>query len=132
MPRSMSRKPISWRYALYFSLVLVNGSIVYAIYTQRPMSDVADMATAIVPLVGVFAVVVLHNELLNEQANSRRLQSRPQVLEYFDRKRLTGNEREKLIVIVRPSTSPRTPASSAAIRPRSRLAARVPAAISPR
>jgi hypothetical protein len=67
-------------------LILVSLAILVAMVRNHPWSDVSAIASTVVPIVTLIFLLGWHHELLAEQAKMRRLQTRPQVLVYFDRK----------------------------------------------
>jgi hypothetical protein len=67
----------------------------------RSYSEVSDIASIVIPLVTLAALLGWHKELLDEQATMRRLQTRPQVLVYFARKLNPETNREMLVLVIK-------------------------------
>jgi hypothetical protein len=70
--------------------------VLVALSRKYPISEVSDLVAIVVPFLTLAALLTWHYELLGEQANMRRLQTRPQVLVYFARKLNSETDREML------------------------------------
>jgi hypothetical protein len=85
--------------------------ILLAIALGRDTDRIADYATILISLTTLFALAIfhrevldiqsrLHREVMGEQTNMRRLQTRPQVLIYFARKPNPETNREMLMLVI--------------------------------
>jgi hypothetical protein len=88
------------RFGLHVLVALVGALVVVQLREGRSYSEVSDLASIVIPLITLGALLTWHKELLTEQASMRRLQTRPQVLVYFARKRNPETDREMLMLVI--------------------------------
>jgi hypothetical protein len=88
------------RFGLHVLVILVGTLVVVQLREGHSYSEVSDLASIVIPLITLGALLTWHKELLAEQASMRRLQTRPQVLIYFARKPNPETNREMLMLVI--------------------------------
>jgi hypothetical protein len=75
--------------------------IIVSIRAGVALPDISDFASVVIPMVSLLALLIIHNELMGEQTRLRRLQSRPQVIAYFERRIDLRGGRDEIVVIIK-------------------------------
>jgi hypothetical protein len=88
------------RFGLYVLIALAGALVVIRLREGRSYSEVSDLASIVIPLITLGALLTWHKELLAEQASMRRLQTRPQVLIYFARKEMQNFSKDRLMLVI--------------------------------
>jgi hypothetical protein len=88
------------RFGLHVLIILVGTLVVVQLREGHSYAEVSDLASIVIPLITLGALLSWHKELLAEQASMRRLQTRPQVLVYFARNPNPETNREMLMLVI--------------------------------
>jgi hypothetical protein len=100
--RILARVPsLETRSGLVIAIIAILLFLFAAIRMGLPLSDIANLASVLIPLGSLIAIVVVHNELMAEQIKLRRLQSRPQVIAYFERRDRFAFDDDVLVIVVK-------------------------------